>query len=135
MLIYQRDVTGGINRLPIQVKSVLPTHPSAASLALQTESKREMDLALQRVARLINIAKKPVIYAGQGVLAGPEGPLLLKELADRAEIPVTTTLQGLGAYDELEEKSLHMLGMHGSPYANMAIQEGRSYSSSWGKIR
>merc|ERR1712137_1324084 len=45
------------------------------------------------------------------------------ELADKANIPVTTTLQGLGGFDELDPKSLHMLGMHGSAYANMAMQE------------
>jgi len=118
-----KDVTAAINRHAIPMKSVLPAHPSAASMALQNEQRRQKDITLQKVARLINIAKKPIIYAGQGILAGPEGPRLLKELADRAEIPVTTTLQGLGAFDELDEKSLHMLGMHGSPYANMAMQE------------
>jgi len=75
------------------------------------------------VADLINIGKKPVIYAGQGVISLPEGPKLLKELAEKASIPVTTTLQGLGGFDELDEKALHMLGMHGSAYANLAMQE------------
>ena len=64
-----------------------------------------------------------MIYAGQGIIARPEGPVVLKQLADKASIPVTTTLQGLGGFDELDEKSLHMLGMHGSAYANMAMQE------------
>jgi acetolactate synthase-1/2/3 large subunit len=50
------------------------------------------------------------------------GPKLLKLLADNGNIPVCTTLQGLGAFDETSEKSLHMLGMHGSAYANIAIQ-------------
>lgn len=118
-----KDVTAAINRSPIPLRPSLPAHPSAASLAIQGEAKKHVDMTIQKVARLINMAKKPVIYAGQGILARPEGPQLLKELVDRAEIPVTTTLQGLGAYDELEEKSLHMLGMHGSAYANMAMQE------------
>ena len=69
------------------------------------------------------MAKKPIVYAGQGVISQPEGPKLLKELADKASIPVTTTLQGLGGFDELDEKALHMLGMHGSAYANLAMQE------------
>ena len=47
----------------------------------------------------------------------------MKEFADKACIPVTTTLQGLGAFDELDPKSLHMLGMHGSAYANLSMQE------------
>jgi acetolactate synthase-1/2/3 large subunit len=57
------------------------------------------------------------------MMGSPEGPALLKELSDKACIPVCTTLQGLGAFDELDYKSLHMLGMHGSAYANMAMQE------------
>jgi len=103
--------------------STLPTHPSAATIAAREYSERQLRGSLQRAANLINIAKKPVIYAGQGILATPEGPKLLKELADKANIPVTTTLQGLGGFDELDPKSLHMLGMHGSAFANMAMQE------------
>ncbi|KAI4252000.1 MAG: hypothetical protein L6R42_008155 [Xanthoria sp. 1 TBL-2021] len=83
----------------------------------------KIDNLSTRVSRLVNIAKKPIIYAGQGILATAEGPKLLRELSDKACIPVTTTVQGLGAFDELNEKSLHMLGMHGSPYANLAMQE------------
>lgn len=118
-----KDVTAGILDHAIPMASTLPAHPSAASLAARELSRQQLDGAVQRVAHLINISKKPVIYAGQGVLARPDGPRLLKELADKAMIPVTTTLQGLGGFDELDEKSLHMLGMHGSPYANMAMQE------------
>lgn len=77
----------------------------------------------QRAVEPLKHAKKPVIYAGQGVLSHPDGPRLLHELSQKAHIPVTTTLLGLGAYDEEDEKALHMLGMHGSCYANMAMQE------------
>lgn len=118
-----KDVTAGILRKPIPTASTLPSHPSAATLAAREISQRQLDGAIKRAANLINIAKKPVLYVGQGLIALPEGPKLLKELADKASIPVTTTLQGLGAFDELDEKSLHMLGMHGSAYANMAMQE------------
>jgi acetolactate synthase-1/2/3 large subunit len=118
-----KDVTAAILRKAIPKSSVLPSRPSAASRAAQELNKKQLAASIKRVSELINIAKKPVIYAGQGVIALPEGPKLLRELADKASIPVTTTLQGLGGYDELEEKSLHMLGMHGSAYANMAMQE------------
>lgn len=118
-----KDVQAAILRTPIPMASTLPTHTSPATLAARDLNKRQLDGALRRVANLINIAKKPVIYAGQGLIALPEGPLLLKELAEKASIPVTTTLQGLGGFDELDDKSLHMLGMHGSAYANMAMQE------------
>ncbi|KAF2457798.1 thiamine diphosphate-binding protein [Lineolata rhizophorae] len=119
-----KDITGGVLQRAIPVSSTLPTHPSAATLAARELSQRQLEGAIKRSADLINIAKKPVIYAGQGIISsGPEGPKLLKELADKANIPVTTTLQGLGGFDELDPKSLHMLGMHGSAYANMAMQE------------
>jgi len=118
-----KDVTGGTLSRPIPMASTLPTHPSAATVAAREYSERQLRDSLARASSLINIAKKPIIYAGQGILATPEGPKLLKELADKANIPVTTTLQGLGGFDEMDPKSLHMLGMHGSAYANMAMQE------------
>merc|ERR1711939_717714 len=118
-----KDVTASILRRPIRTHSTLPSHPSAATLAAKELSRRQLDATVKRVADLVNIAKKPIIYAGQGMLATPEGPKLLKELAEKAQIPVTTTLQGLGAFDETDPKSVHMLGMHGAAYANMAMQE------------
>jgi acetolactate synthase I/II/III large subunit len=105
------------------MSSTLPTLPSQASRAAQEVLKKQLTSAIKRVAGLINIAKKPIIYAGQGVISRPEGPKILKEIADKASIPVTTTLQGLGGFDELDEKALHMLGMHGSAYANLSMQE------------
>ena len=105
------------------MSSNLPSLPSQASRAAQELSHRQLQNSIKRVADLINISKKPVIYAGQGVISLPEGPKLLKELSDKASIPVTTTLQGLGGFDELDEKALHMLGMHGAAYANLAMQE------------
>ena len=119
-----KDVTAGTLKRPIPMLSSLPTHPSVASMAAREMAMKQIDSSIQRSANLINIAKKPVIYAGQGILGHPDGPKMLKELSDKAQIPVTTTLQGLGGFDELDPKSLHMLGMHGSAYANMAMQEG-----------
>ena len=118
-----KDVTAGTLTRPIPITSSLPTHPSAASVAAREMALKQLNGSIQRSANLINIAKKPVIYAGQGIMGSPEGPKLLKELSDKVQIPVTTTLQGLGGFDELDSKSLHMLGMHGSAYANMAMQE------------
>ena len=118
-----KDVTAAILRKAIPMSSTLPTLPSQASRAAAELSKRQLAGSIKHVADLINIAKKPIIYAGQGVISTPEGPKLLKELADKSSIPVTTTLQGLGGFDELDEKALHMLGMHGSAYANLAIQD------------
>lgn len=118
-----KDVTAGILRRAIPTEVDIPSLPSAASRAAMELSDRVLSTSLKRVADLINIAKKPVIYAGQGVILSEGGTEALRELANKASIPVTTTLQGLGAFDELDEKSLHMLGMHGAAYANMAIQD------------
>ncbi|THC98975.1 hypothetical protein EYZ11_001526 [Aspergillus tanneri] len=118
-----KDITAGILRKPIPMSSTLPSLPSAAGVAARELGMKQLENTISRVARLINIAKKPVLYVGQGLLARPDGPEVLKEFADKACIPVTTTLQGLGGFDELDPKALHMLGMHGSAYANMAMQE------------
>ncbi|CZR61829.1 probable acetolactate synthase [Phialocephala subalpina] len=118
-----KDVTAAVLRRAIPTSSTVPALPSQASKMAQERVRKQLQATISRVARLVNIAKKPVIYAGQGVISLPEGPKLLKELADKASIPVTTTLQGLGGFDELDEKALHMLGMHGSAYANLAMQE------------
>ncbi len=60
-----------------------------------------------------------MLYVGAGALNYSEA---VRELARAGNIPVTTTLQGMGVFDELDPLSLHMLGMHGSAYANHAMQ-------------
>jgi acetolactate synthase-1/2/3 large subunit len=75
---------------------------------------------IAKAARLINNAKRPLIYAGGGTILGNAAPELT-ELALKTEIPVTTTLLGLGGFPESHKLSLGMLGMHGTWYANMAI--------------
>ncbi|KAJ2761233.1 Acetolactate synthase, mitochondrial, partial [Coemansia sp. BCRC 34490] len=120
-----KDVTGGVlNRAIPTVRPFLPSRPMPESIGRSgaNDAARNHQEALQRVAELCNGAKKPVIYAGHGILSSPGGWKLLREFADKANIPVTTTLLGLGAFDELDPKSLHMLGMHGSVYANLSIQ-------------
>mgnify|MGYP001182708861 FL=1 len=82
------------------------------------KNKYRKDLA--HLVNLINRANKPVIIAGQGCNDHYE---LLRKLSSKAGIPVTTTLHALGAFDERDELSLNMLGMHGSAFANYAIQE------------
>jgi acetolactate synthase-1/2/3 large subunit len=73
-------------------------------------------------AEAINASKHPVVYAGGGVIsAGASAELA--ELAEKANLPVTTTLLGLGCFPETSERSLHMLGMHGTAYANYAVTE------------
>ncbi|OTA94987.1 hypothetical protein M434DRAFT_20532 [Hypoxylon sp. CO27-5] len=117
-----KDVTASILRRAIPTESTLPLQISAAFRQAVALNKKQLEASIQRAADIINNAKSPVIFAGHGVICSKDGPALLKTLADKASIPVTTSLHGLGAFDELDDKALHMLGMHGSVYANLAIQ-------------
>ena len=72
-------------------------------------------------ADAINKARRPLIYAGGGVIISGASDALC-DLAHRGNLPVTTTLMGLGAFPEDDPLSLHMLGMHGTAYANFAMQ-------------
>ncbi|GAG84967.1 unnamed protein product, partial [marine sediment metagenome] len=65
-------------------------------------------------------AKKPIIYAGGGVISS-NASSELRDLALKTNIPVTTTLMGLGSFPETHSLSLGMLGMHGTAYANYAV--------------
>ena len=78
------------------------------------------ELQVEAAAEAINEAQQPILYAGGGVISS-DGSHELRELAEKADIPVTTTLTGLGAFDEQQELSLGMLGMHGTAEANLAI--------------
>jgi len=75
---------------------------------------------LERIVNLINISKKPVIIAGQGTNNCSN---ILREFVLKSQIPITTTLHAMGVFDETHELSLHMLGMHGSVYANYTVQD------------
>ncbi|MGA1864555.1 MAG: biosynthetic-type acetolactate synthase large subunit [bacterium] len=84
----------------------------------QEENLKQLKIA----AEAINNAKRPVLYVGGGeIISGAEAPL--RELAEKASIPVTTTLMGKGAFPETHNLSLGMLGMHGTRYANYAVTE------------
>lgn len=116
------DITAGVLKQPIPMAYTLPFLSRIAPRHVLELHKRELDASIRRAAEIIDNAENPVILAGHGVICSEGGPEALRKLANRACIPVTTTLHGLGAFDELDRKSLHMLGMHGAAYANMAIQ-------------
>lgn len=80
------------------------------------------DEDIKHAAQLINAAEKPLILAGHGVQMGHASTELI-QLAEKAEIPVTMTLLGLGDISETHPLSLGMCGMHGEGHANHAIQE------------
>jgi len=75
---------------------------------------------IKKATKLIKEAKRPLIIAGRGIIISGACPQL-KELAEKAQIPVVTTLLGLGSFPESHLLSLGMLGMHGMAHANMAV--------------
>jgi len=72
--------------------------------------------------RLLEAADRPLIYAGGGVNNSNAAPEL-RAFAKRFGIPVVTTLLGIGAMDTTSDLALHMLGMHGTAYANYAVED------------
>jgi len=77
---------------------------------------------IAKLAKAINSARKPVILAGGGVIAGGAAAELTA-LARKAKIPVTTTLMGIGGFPDTDPLALRMPGMHGSVAANSAISQ------------
>jgi len=76
---------------------------------------------IKKAAKLINEAQRPLVLAGRGVLiSGAYAEL--KRLAEAAQIPVVTTLLGIGCFPESHALSCGWLGMHGMAYANMAVE-------------
>ena len=81
-------------------------------------SQKEID----ELIKLISKSKKPIIYSGGGVInSGKEASELLRELVAATGFPITSTLQGLGAYPGEDNQFLGMLGMHGTYEANNAM--------------
>ena len=86
---------------------------------------RDNELSETKCAKffgMLEAAKRPLIYAGGGVING-NATEELRRLADHFGIPVTTTLMGIGAVDTTRPLSLHMLGMHGLASANYAVED------------
>jgi acetolactate synthase-1/2/3 large subunit len=77
---------------------------------------------LKNAAKLINEAKRPLIIAGRGVIISGASAEL-KEFAERSQIPVITTLLGIGCFPENHILSYGMAGMHGTGYANKALDD------------
>ena len=79
---------------------------------------------IQQAVELLASAKRPIIYAGGGVInSGPAASQLLINFAKMTGYPVTLTVMGLGAYPASDPQFLGMLGMHGTYEANMAMSE------------
>ena len=77
---------------------------------------------IKKAAKLIASAKKPLIYAGGGIITSG-AHFELKKLTEKLNTPITWTLMGIGCFPATHKLSLGMLGMHGTAYANHAIME------------
>ncbi len=84
--------------------------------------RRASRAELEKVLELIRGSQKPIIYAGGGIVSSDAAPYL-KAFAERSGIPVALTLLGLGGFPSEHFLCLQMLGMHGTIYANYAINE------------
>jgi len=79
---------------------------------------------IEKAVELIKKSIKPILYTGGGVInSGPKATTLLRELVSLTEFPITSTLQGLGAFPGNDNKFLGMLGMHGTYEANNAMHD------------
>lgn len=110
--------------LPKDIVSMQAQVPAAIFKSAPKESYQDappmLDMkSIREACALINKSKNPILYIGQGCSDCPE---LVREVAKKAQIPVTTTVHGMGIFDERDPLSMHMLGMHGAAYANFAIQ-------------
>ncbi|MGI8981715.1 MAG: biosynthetic-type acetolactate synthase large subunit [Pirellulaceae bacterium] len=86
------------------------------------KNKQAQPEQIKQIAAAIKLAKRPLIYAGGGIIAG-NASAELRELVRKTGIPITMTVMGLGAYPSEGPLSLDMLGMHGSVYANWAVRD------------
>ena len=100
--------------LPVEPGSIKPL---GFELPFAPEHK-----AISAALDLIENAEQPLLYVGGGVISSGAHETLAA-IANRYQIPVTTTLMGKGAFDERDPLSVGMLGMHGTAYANFAVTE------------
>src|ERR1700722_5666958 len=106
----------------VQVRSIVPDYDPPMNLPGYRPDCRASKADLLKMLDLIRSAKKPMIYAGGGIIASGAAPLL-KSFAERTGIPVALTLLGLGGLPSDHFLCLQMLGMHGTIYANYAVNE------------
>ena len=86
------------------------------------ENNRLSDQQCESFYNYLKASNKPLIYSGGGTIAA-DASKELRKFSDRFQIPVTTTLMGIGAVDTQSQLSLEMLGMHGTAFANYAVED------------
>lgn len=100
----------------------IPVQPGSIKLPGYRPTVKGNPRQINQAIALLQEAKRPLIYVGGGAIASGAHAEIL-EIAERFQIPVTTTLMGKGAFDENHPLGLGMLGMHGTAYANFAVSE------------
>jgi len=106
----------------IQNQTTQPIFSNELTLRGYSLPPKADSVALNEVIGLIKSARRPMIYAGGGIISANAATELL-EFAERSQIPVATTLMGIGGFPEDHPLSLKWLGMHGTVYANCAVNE------------
>ncbi len=107
----------------VQVRSVpTPDYDPPMNLPGYQPDRRATPAELERVLDAIRQSRKPIIYAGGGITTSGAAPYL-KAFAERTGIPVALTLHGLGGFPSEHFLCLQMLGMHGTVYANYAVND------------
>ncbi|MBX9678501.1 MAG: biosynthetic-type acetolactate synthase large subunit [Gemmataceae bacterium] len=106
----------------IQQRSIVPDYDPPMNLPGYKPVRDAKKEQLEALLALIRGSKKPIIYAGGGVVNSGAAPYL-KQFAEKTGIPVALTVHGLGGFPSDHYLCLHMLGMHGTVYSNYAINE------------
>jgi len=106
----------------VQEELTAAQYPERISLRAYHPEYAATTAQVNRLAKLLNEAKRPVLYAGGGVIAA-NAAKDVAALAHRAGIPVVTTLMGIGSFDEGDPLALGMAGLYGTAAANAALRE------------
>ncbi len=97
------------------------TEPGSVRLPGCRPARRVLPDAIQKAIDLIQSAKRPILFAGHGVIQAEASALLLS-FVQKTDIPVACTLLGLGGFPASHPRALGMMGMHGEAWVNKAIQ-------------
>src|SRR3954467_15907329 len=111
------DIPTDLSRADIDYEPVTDVHLPGYQPTMEGNQKQ-----IRIAAKALAGARRPVIYGGGGIVLGDAGPELV-ELVTSDKLPVTLTLNGLGAFPAPHEQWLGMLGMHGTRAANYAMDE------------
>ncbi len=106
----------------IQMTQIVPDYQGEINLPGYHSQYQALPEQLNQVVAAIQRAKKPIIYAGGGLISGNAADEL-RHFVRQTGIPVATTIMGMGVFPADDPMSLHMLGMHGTVSANLAVND------------